>query len=246
MTARIRRCRSPSSDPSSSDPSRCSSVTPGSCLIARLRAIRLAGDHPLPPGWSRHRPDHAPGSRCEPRFTAPAVGPAAGRTGWEVVSGSPGEVGGPVGLPGLAPVGGEGLFPAAGIVAGDGPLVADADRAAVPVLVVVEAADAVLVEAADRRREPEAHIVAGPVDRPELGTGVEEAQGEADVALVGESDLVDVAGAVEDAPAAGDAVEFVPVVASGEDVAEAALFGGPGADQEIEVVRHAGTVGRLH
>src|SRR6188474_2927195 len=83
----------------------------------------------------------------------------------------------PVRLPGLAAVLGERLLPAARVRLDVVPEVAHQDRLAVPDLVVVERAGAVLaVERADggRQRQP-AQSVRGPVDAPLAGLLVVEA-----------------------------------------------------------------------
>src|SRR5581483_10620471 len=104
----------------------------------------------------------------------------------------PPEVADEVCLPGLAAVLGEGLLPARRRRRHTRPGVADEDVAALERVRALEDPD-VTVEPADHRRLERAGVAAiGPVDRPELRLGIEEAERHAHVAarVVGEEHVL--------------------------------------------------------
>src|SRR5262249_45476032 len=101
----------------------------------------------------------------------------------------------------------------------------------------LEDADAVLERADDRRLERPAGPAIGPVDRPGLRLGMEEADrraGEpaAEVGLEG----VDVAETAEERPRFGDRRDVEPLVAAGETLAEPPSLHVPAAHEEVEIV----------
>ena len=133
----------------------------------------------------------------------------------------------PVGLPAAPFVGREGLLPARRVAGDARPHEADADRAAVVLVVAVERADALCAKAALHRRRDDARPAAvEPVDRPAAAVGIPGAQAHAGVAVARQGDvvLIGVAEAVQDLARRAGAVELDPVVAAGEPAQQIAVL----------------------
>ena len=155
----------------------------------------------------------------------------------------------PVGLPGLAVIGGELLAPLGRRLGDVGPGEAAQDRLPVVHVWSLEDASAVGAERADHGvlvHPPDGAV--DPVDRPCPRLGVERAQGEAAGRLVGQGELVDGDRAVEVGPRAPWRGERRPLAAVGERRGQPAVVDLPVADDEVEVAGDlgaGGVVGRV-
>jgi len=143
----------------------------------------------------------------------------------------------PVHLPGLAAIGGEGLFRAPGVRRHRREDESNQDRSAIERFLVVKLTAAVL-ELADHRLAQGAGIAAGEVQAPLAGLGIVKAEGE-ELDMSGgavQLDFREIAAAIPNLPNLDRAVELDPVVRSGQRMLETRNVYLPGSDLPVKIV----------
>ena len=148
------------------------------------------------------------------------------------------EVRGPVGLPGLAPVTGESLFPVGGGGGDTGPGEAHLDGLAAQSIIGIEGAHAVLEASLHRRVQIAGVAAVVPPDGPGAGLGVIGAHRQTVIGAVRPAHLVvvHVAVATHRDPQMLDAVVIEPVVAVGQPLLQHVVVVDPASGAQIEGV----------